>query len=380
MEIMKSPSVHRHQAGASGRVAECRSSCCCSPRARTPTSTGRTGGAAPGRRSAGRPWTEPRSTRASSPVLTGHAASRSDGKHIYWGNQLTATIGRANLDGTGVDRELHHRDHGRQPPLLRRRRLRAHLLGRERHQHRPGQPGRDRASSETSSPARTASAACRSTRSMSTGETTTDVNSIGRANLDGTGVNQSFIPNAVQGSGLHEPSNPVVESTHHLLRGRREHAHPAREPRRERGAPELHHRRQQCLARARLAATCSGPSEMPPADRAIQASMAPGYPHARFGDCDQAVSAGRGRLERVQPRKAEAEEERDGRPLRGRTRTWSGGPAGQGSQPDRTDGRGSLEPRHGGRLGEAQGEAGQGQEGARPAPDAAAEAARPRSR
>ena len=33
-----------------------------------------------------------------------------DGAHIYWGDQWDDRIGRANLDGSGVDQRLHHRD------------------------------------------------------------------------------------------------------------------------------------------------------------------------------------------------------------------------------------------------------------------------------
>ena len=73
-----------------------------------------------------------------------------DGQHIYWANNTTDTIGRANLDGSGVN--------------------------------------------QASSPAPTPRKASRSTASTSTGRTAAARSA--RANLDGSGANQNFISGA----------------------------------------------------------------------------------------------------------------------------------------------------------------------------------------
>ena len=46
------------------------------------------------------------STRASSPQRGRAGAMAVDGAHIYWINPDSGTIGRANLDGTGVDQSF----------------------------------------------------------------------------------------------------------------------------------------------------------------------------------------------------------------------------------------------------------------------------------
>ena len=153
--------------------------------------------------------------------------------YVYWGDG-PFEIGRANLDGTGVnqnfistgyyaygvavdaghvywtndrlghDRPRQPRRHGRRPELHHRGRLpggrrgrrRPRLLDEQRRGHdRPRQPRRHGRRTRASSPAPPARAASRSTPATSTGRTSTR-DTIGRANLDGTGVDQSFITGA----------------------------------------------------------------------------------------------------------------------------------------------------------------------------------------
>ena len=87
-----------------------------------------------------------------------------DAAHVYWANLVDGTIGRANLDGTGGEPELHQPRHR---PLWGSGRRRPHLLGQ-----------------------------------AGTGDT------IGRANLDGTGVDLGFI------SGASNPCGVAVDGGH----------------------------------------------------------------------------------------------------------------------------------------------------------------------
>ena len=140
------------------------------------------------------------STRASSPALSAQVASRSTPTHIYWTNRRlvrtdTDAIGRANLDGTGVDRAS-----SPAPSGYRRRRggrRRARLL----------EPGLD--------PSGT----------------------IGRANLDGSGVDQSFIAGVPR-----HPAGLAVDAAHVYWTTRLRHDR-ARQPRRLGRRAELHHHR-----------------------------------------------------------------------------------------------------------------------------------------
>ena len=85
-----------------------------------------------------------------------------DGQHIYWANASTDTIGRANLDGSGVDAGLHHR---RERPGRGGGRRPAHLLGRHRRATQSGaRTSTARASIRASSPARQTRKGSRSTR------------------------------------------------------------------------------------------------------------------------------------------------------------------------------------------------------------------------
>ena len=223
--------------------------------------------------------------------------------------RTTGTIGRANLDGTGVNQgfigagtdpcgvavdgahvywaNLHRRDDRprqprrlrRQPELHRRRQLplrsrgrrRPRLLGQPRSATRSAAPtstarARTRASSpaptspagsrstaptstgptattgrsvaptstapastRASSPAGTARAASRSTAPTSTGPTTA-TGHIGRANLDGTGVNQSFITGATGPCGVAvdvPPSAALARATLERVHPRQAEAEPA---------------------------------------------------------------------------------------------------------------------------------------------------------
>ena len=102
------------------------------------TSTGPTAAAA---RSGGRTWTAPaRPELHHRRELPDGVAV--DGQYVYWANSSTDTIGRANLDGTGVEPELHHR---RELADRGRRRRAARLLGERRQRHdRAGEPQRHR--------------------------------------------------------------------------------------------------------------------------------------------------------------------------------------------------------------------------------------------
>ena len=226
------------------------------------------------------------------------------------------TIGRANLDGTGVEPELHHRRqhprrrrgrrrarlldqrigdghdrprqprrHGRQPELHRRAerpvrrggRRRARLLGQRDRRARSAAPtSTARASTRTSSPAprlpdgvavdaahvywAELDAATRSGAPTSTARASTRASSparrpdgvavdaahvywanlstdaIGRANLDGTGVNQSFITGA-------NPVGVAVDAAH-VYWANADAARSGAPTSTARREPELHHRRE----------------------------------------------------------------------------------------------------------------------------------------
>ena len=132
-----------------------------------------------------------RRTRASSPARP-TPRGRGRRRPRLLGERHTGTIGRADLDGTSVEPELHRR---RQRPQRRGGRRRPRLLDQQRRHDRPGQPGRLRA------------------------------------------PNQSFI------TGANFPFGVAVDATHVYWANLARHGRP-REPRRHEREPELHHRRQ----------------------------------------------------------------------------------------------------------------------------------------
>ena len=127
-----------------------------------------------------------------------------DGTLHLLGNACYGTIGRANLDGTGVNQSFI-----------------------------------------------TGSGSLRPSRS--TGRTSTgrnrDLNRIGRANLDGTGVNTDFI------TGINSPGGVAVDATHIYWGNDSTNTIAPREPRRHGREPELHHRRLPSHAASRSTGT-----------------------------------------------------------------------------------------------------------------------------
>ena len=166
-------------------------------------------------------------------VATLALAARADA-FVYWTDQATDTIARANLDGTGVNQSFitgagapdgvavdGTQSTGRSAPLPRSGGPTSTARASTRASSRsptqtvltgwrstaPTSTGRTsparsgaptstaRASTRASSPAQTVLTGWRLTALTSTG-LTSDTGTIGRANLDGTGVNQSFITGA----------------------------------------------------------------------------------------------------------------------------------------------------------------------------------------
>ena len=143
---------------------------------------------------------------------------------IYWADAKTGAVGRANLNGTGVDRRLHRR---RRDPLRRRGRRRARLLDHRRY---PADPG-----------------------------------AIGRANLNGGALDLGFI------TGGGSPQGVAVDDEHVYWSscsrgtiGRAKLERHAREP-------ALHHRRAAPHACGGQLRTRLLVAEVPPCDRAGQA-------------------------------------------------------------------------------------------------------------
>ena len=123
--------------------------------------------------------TDLKRTRSGAPTSTARASAELhhpptsgrgavDHAHVYWANLGTGTIGRANLDGTGVDR--------------------------------------------ASSRARIPPTGWRSTAPRSTGRTVGRATKVGRANLDGSGVDQSFI--TVKDDPTFGPVGVAVDNAH----------------------------------------------------------------------------------------------------------------------------------------------------------------------
>ena len=162
-------------------------------------------------RSGGPTWTARAPTRASSPAPPAPIGVAVDGSHVYWANLGRAQdlIGRANLDGTGANQSF-----------ITRRRLprrgvavdgsHVYWTNRDGAARSGGPTWTARASTRASSPAPPTRPGWRSTAPTSTGPTSQH-GTIGRANLDGTGVNQSFI------TGASGPVGVAVNGTLHLL-------------------------------------------------------------------------------------------------------------------------------------------------------------------
>ena len=127
-----------------------------------------------------------------------------DGQHVYWTNGGSGTIGRANLDGSGVDQSFIT---GASSPDGGGGRRPARLLDQPLHRRdRAGEPGRLGRRSELhhrrERPGR--GGGRRPARLLDQHRTHT----IGRANLDGSGVDQSFI------TGANVPTGVAVDGQH----------------------------------------------------------------------------------------------------------------------------------------------------------------------
>ena len=122
-----------------------------------------------------------------------------DAGHVYWTNTATGTIGRADLDGTGVNQRFIT---GADSPAASRSMPTTSTgrIGRSR--ARSAAPTSTApASTRASSPASASRRASRLTAVTSTGRAAPGFTgtTIGRANLDGTGVDRAFIRGGGQG-------------------------------------------------------------------------------------------------------------------------------------------------------------------------------------
>ena len=152
--------------------------------------------------------------------------------HVYWANGGAATIGRANLDGTGCNQSFIS---GATTPRGRGR-CRPRLLGQRRSAARSAAPtSTARASNQSFISGASTRAASRSTPARLLGGL--HGGTIGRANLDGTGVDQSFI-DGVDRARAASRSTPATSTGRTPAR----HDRP-RQPRRHGRRPELHRRR-----------------------------------------------------------------------------------------------------------------------------------------
>ena len=123
---------------------------------------------------------------------------------LYWTNGGGSAFGRANVDGSGADRA----SSPAQPPAWGRGRRPLPLLGQQRQRHdRAGEPATARAPTRASSPAPAPRSGWRST-AQHVYWANSGTGTIGRANLDGTGVNQSFI------TGAGSPAGVAVDGQH----------------------------------------------------------------------------------------------------------------------------------------------------------------------
>ena len=183
-----------------------------------------------------------------------------DGAHLYWANLVDGTIGRADLDGTGLTRASSATPSS---PAGWRSTERT-SIGPTASAARSGAPASTaRGQTRPSSTAPAPRAGWRSTRRISTGPTA--ATAIGRAGLDGTGVNQGFIAGASGPAG----------------RGRRAHPNdlPRRPlPRRPRfrrtSSPSARPKLNEKKGIARLPATVPGPGELALSGNGVKAAGA----------------------------------------------------------------------------------------------------------
>src|SRR5262249_19701364 len=129
--------------------------------------------------------------------------------HIYWGNQATDTIGRANLNGTGVEQNFITGISGPSRPCSVAVDS-GHVYWDET-VNSIGRANLDGTGIERNFiPTNSLCGVAVDSKYVYWANDNSGVNSIGRASLNGTGISTSFIPNAVQGSGLHEPCDPLA--------------------------------------------------------------------------------------------------------------------------------------------------------------------------
>ena len=150
-----------------------------------------------------------------------------DGAHVYWveSSSDTPSIGRANLDGSGVDENFIPIPIGNYRSMRGWRSTPRTSIGAIQYGNldlnRGGDPERHSGSIRTSSPTRmplASRAVWQSTARTSTGASGGGFGSpdgeIGRANLDGTGVDDFFIPLPTVPSNLNSPCGVAVDGAH----------------------------------------------------------------------------------------------------------------------------------------------------------------------
>ena len=206
-----------------------------------------------------------------------------DGAHIYW----------TNRNGGNADRPGQPRRHRRQPELHQRGLRPAGVAvdgSTSTGRHRRGDDTIGRANLDGTGVNQNFITSASSARPRDRGRrqhiywANGDGGTIGRANLDGTGVNQSFI------SGEPDPSRGRGRRQHIYWTSRTTHDR-AGQPRRHRRQPELHLRRQAPTGWRSTASTSTGPtradnaarsagptSTAPASTRASSRSRAPASP------------------------------------------------------------------------------------------------------
>ena len=186
----------------------------------TPTASRSTPATSTGRTATARGHDRPRRPRRLEPdqsFITGATApvtaSAVDAGHVYWANGLTRRRDRPRRPRRPEpEPELHHHAAARG----RRGRRQSRLLGEQQSGHdRPRRPRRLRTRTRASSPAPAPRTASPSTPATSTGRTTI-TGTIGRADLDGSDADQSFITGATDPNGVAvdalEPPDTTIDS------------------------------------------------------------------------------------------------------------------------------------------------------------------------